>query len=439
MSNIITRIAPSPTGNLHIGTARTALFSYLYAKKHGGQFWIRSEDTDKERSKPEFEENILSGLARLGITHDGFVRQSERHEVHAGYLAKMIKDGFAYVSKEEAGEGKRGEVIRFKNPNEVITFHDEIRGLISFDTTDLGDFVIAKSLSEPLYHLAVVVDDFDMKVTHVIRGEDHISNTPRQILIARAIGAPIPTYAHLPLILAADRSKMSKRHGAVSIDDYFAQGFIAPALINYLGLLGFNPGGEQEVFTLDELVQVFSIDRIQKGGAVFDIERLSWFNKQHLARYSNIELFDLVEKDYPLLAPLRSHELVSTLIRERLHRSTDIATMAAVGELDFLVTDPSLHADQLRLKGTQEFSEIQKHLGWVLNTLESHNDWSSPDAIKACLWSYAEEQGKGNVLWPLRVALSGKEKSPDPFTIAAAIGRDATLSRITHAISLCHD
>src|SRR3989344_6503569 len=216
---VVTRFAPSPTGNLHIGGFRTALFNYLYARHNAGKLILRIEDTDKERSKPEYEKNILEGLDWLGLTFDAVYRQSERCDIHSHYVSKLITEGKAYVSKEEVGQtigGKRDSVIRFKNPNKVINFYDLIRGEISFDTTKLVDFVIAKSLKEPLYNFAVVVDDHEMGVTHVIRGEEHISNTPRQILIGTAIGATPPVYAHLPLILAPDKSKLSKRKGARS-------------------------------------------------------------------------------------------------------------------------------------------------------------------------------------------------------------------------------
>ncbi|MEK7506432.1 MAG: glutamate--tRNA ligase, partial [Patescibacteria group bacterium] len=212
---VITRFAPSPTGNLHVGSARTALFNYLFTKKHGGTFLLRIEDTDKERSKKEFEDDILHGLSWLGISYDGeIVRQSERTVLYKTYLERIVASGAAYEAEEN--KDKTGKVIRFKNPNKTVAFHDLIRGDISFDTAELGDFVVAKDKETPLYHLAVVVDDHEMGITHVIRGEDHISNTPRQILIQEAIGAKRPLYAHIPLILAPDRSKLSKRHGAVS-------------------------------------------------------------------------------------------------------------------------------------------------------------------------------------------------------------------------------
>ncbi|MBI2065767.1 MAG: glutamate--tRNA ligase [Candidatus Zambryskibacteria bacterium] len=282
--NVVVRMAPSPTGNLHIGTARTALFNYLFAKQNSGKFILRIDDTDKERSTKEFEKNILDGLSWLGLNYDELFRQSERTDIYLKYLKHIVENGSAYVSKEEVKEeGWRLEVIRLKNPNKKVIFDDMIRGQIEFDTTELGDFVVAKGLEEPLYHLTSVVDDIEMKVTHVIRGEDGISNTPRQILIQEAIGALRPVYAHLPLILGSDRSKLSKRkHGEmVWIDTYKNRGVLPQAMINYLALLGWNPGTDQEIFTLDELIDIFDLSRVHKGGAMFDERKLAWVNKKH--------------------------------------------------------------------------------------------------------------------------------------------------------------
>lgn len=279
---IITRFPPSPTGPLHIGNVRTALFNYIFAKKNGGDFIVRIEDTDKARSKKEYEDEMLESLRWLGLKWDGeLLHQSERTKIYKKYLQKLIDENKAYVSTETEGENR--EVVRFRNPNKSVKFDDLVRGTVEFDTTELKDFVIAKSVDEPLYHLAVVIDDFESGVTHVIRGEDHISNTPRQILIQEAIGAPRPLYAHLPLILAQDRSKLSKRkHGeSVSLDYYRNKGYSPEAIINYLALLGWNPGTEQEIFTLRELINVFDLERVHKGGAIFDEKKLAWVNRKH--------------------------------------------------------------------------------------------------------------------------------------------------------------
>lgn len=287
---IITRFPPSPTGYLHIGGARTALFNYLFTKKNDGIMYLRFEDTDKERSKKEYEDDIFEGLNWLGLTYTlpDIARQSERTEVYKRYFQTLLDKGLAYEA-EESKDNPGKKVVRFKNPNKKITFTDLIRKEVTFDTTELGDFVIAKNVDEPLYHLAVVVDDYEMGVTHIIRGEDHISNTPRQILILEALGFERPTYAHIPLILAPDRTKLSKRHGAVSVNEYRKQGIMPQALVNYLALLGWNPGTDQEIFTLDELVKVFDLSRVHKGGAIFDEKKLAWVNRKHYNLTKNHE------------------------------------------------------------------------------------------------------------------------------------------------------
>src|SRR3989344_810624 len=314
---VITRFPPSPTGFLHIGGGRAAPFNYLFAAHNGGKMMLRFEDTDRERSKKEYEDDVINALAWLGLSYTlpEVARQSERTKVYQKYIPKLIEGGCAYEA--EAGTNSPDKkVVRFKNPNAKISFQDAVRGEVEFDTTELGDFVIARSIDEPLYHLAVVIDDYEMGVTHVIRGEDHISNTPRQILLLEALGFERPNYAHIPLILAPDKTKLSKRHGAVSVNEYRAQGFIPEALLNYLALLGWNPGlpgqadgKERELYTLEELAKEFTLERVHKGGAVFDIEKLRWFNHEHLKKLSDSEyaarLKEFAQKDVdPRLVPL---------------------------------------------------------------------------------------------------------------------------------------
>lgn len=433
---VITRIAPSPTGHLHIGTARTALFNYLFARKHGGTFIIRSEDTDRMRSTKEFENGILEGLEWLGFEADEFYRQSERGAIYRNHLEILIEAGKAYISKEDskANPGTQVEVVRLRNENRVITFHDEIRGDISFDTTELGDFVIARSLDDALYHFTVVVDDFLSGVTHIIRGEDHISNTPRQILIQEAIGAPRPLYAHLPLILASDRSKMSKRHGATSIAEYRSEGFIAPAVINYLALLGWNPGTEQEVFTLSELIPVFDLSQIQKGGAVFDREKFLWFNREHLRKLSDALLIDAVTDVLP--GDIRGNTdnaaitRILPLIRERAYTLKDIESGVQDGEFSFMFSAPQYDNALLKFKKDPDIRAALPRLETIYTLLETLSEFPSVDEAKAALWDYAETVGRGEVLWPLRIALTGKERSADPFTVIACIGKVESQRRI---------
>ena len=426
---VISRFAPSPTGFLHIGGVRTALFNYLFTAHNGGVMYLRFEDTDKERSKKEFEDDIVAGLAWLGIPYTlaDNPRQSERLSVYQPYVARLIKEGHAYEAEEsENTPGKK--VVRFKNPNSSITFHDAIRGSVTFDTTELGDFVIARNTDEPLYHLAVVIDDHDMGVTHIIRGEDHVSNTQRQILIQEALGFVRPEYAHIPLILAPDKSKLSKRHGALSINEYRAQGFIAEALLNYLALLGWNPGTNQELYTLEELAKEFTLDRVHKAGAVFDIHKLLWFNHEHLKKLSDTEyatrLGEFAKKDVdPRVLPL---------LKARAQTLAEAAT-ALTEEFGFL-GDISYDPALLLQGGKLQAESTSNHLRAVAGLLEHLPDESfTAEQLKDILWPYATDQGRGAVLWPLRVALSGKEKSPDPFVIAALLGKTEALLRIARA------
>lgn len=447
MSQIITRFPPSPTGYLHIGRARTALFNYLFARHNSGTMVFRVEDTDKERSKKEYEDNIIECLKWLGITYDsGPFRQSERNEIYKKYLRQMIDSGHAYVSTEVVEEGRRSEVIRFKNPNKKVTFTDLIRGDIEFDTTDLKDFIIAKSVEEPLYHLAVVVDDFLMGVTHIIRGEDGISNTPRQILIQEAIGAPRPLYAHIPLILAPDKSKLSGRHGAVSVTEYRNQGFLPEAVVNYLALLGWNPGTDQELFGADELVKVFDLSKVQKSGAVFDVEKLKWFNRQYIVKLSDV---DFVSHAAPFLPEWigTSGSLMKKLVpilRAKIATFAEISPLFVPGgELAFVAGIQKYSTDMLLWKKNPSREEAREHLVAVRKIFDDipeipDNSDQAFDAasVKAALWPYAEAKGKGDVLWPLRVSLSGQEKSPDPFIIAEILGKQESQKRIDAALAL---
>lgn len=437
---VVTRMPPSPTGHLHIGTARTALFNFLFARHHGGTMLLRSEDTDRERSTKEFEAEIIEGLSWLGIEWDNeeIYRQSERAAVYRTHLEALIAADTAYVSREPSKQDptKEVEVVRLRNANKTITFTDLVRGEISFDTTELGDFVIARSLDDALYHFTVVVDDYEMGITHVIRGEDHISNTPRQILIQEALGAARPQYAHLPLILAPDRSKLSKRHGAVSLDEYRKEGFTREAIVNYLALLGWNPGTDQEIFTMDELIAQFSLDGVQKGGAVFDKTKFAWINKEHLLKIDDDTYLKLVTDALPervtSLPQYEEARLVRLLpvIRERVHTMHELSDEAGAGEYDFAFTAPDASVEMIKWKKDETPHDALPRLERARELLQEA-DFSTPESIKEALWPYAEEVGKGELLWPLRVALTGRERSPDPFVVGHIIGRAETLDRIT--------
>ena len=438
--SVVTRIAPSPTGALHVGTLRTALFNYLYAKKFDGKFLLRIEDTDKERSTKAFEQDILDGLEWAGLLPDTVVRQSDRESTYSEYLKKLVDDGSAYVSKEpkKNAPNEEVEVIRLKNKNRQITFTDLIRGDITFDTEELGDFVIARSRTDALYHFAVVVDDYKMRVTHVIRGEDHISNTPRQILIQEALGFPRPEYAHLPLILNKNRSKLSKRDDAASVTSYKDK-YLPEALINYLALLGWNPGTDQEIFSLLELIEAFEISDVQRGGAIFNEEKLKSINHEYIKKLSKKIWNKIILENLP--EAITSHESfnntllqnIAGQLKERVKTFEEIRKLGKGGELNFYVMAPEYNSSDLVPKRDSEGS-IKQHLETLILLLGkiSENKFTEVN-IKEAVWDYAEKEGKGSVLWPMRFALTGLEKSPDPFTVSGILGKSTTLERLKSA------
>jgi glutamyl-tRNA synthetase len=446
--NVVTRFAPSPTGLFHAGSYRTALFAYIFARQHDGKFILRIEDTDKERSKKEYEDNILDSLKWLGLDFDGQIfRQSERTEIYKKYIKKLIEAGHAYVSKEDPSSNNQGpnepilrnEVIRFRNPKKKVVFNDLIRGRIEFDTTELGDFVVAKSLDEPVFHLVNVVDDYEMGITHIIRGEDHISNTPRQILIFEALGVKPPEYAHIPLLLASDRSKLSKRHGALPVSEYRDRGYLPQALLNYMALLGWHPADDKEMLTLPEIIKSFSLDRVQKSGAIFDEEKFRWYNRQYLVELSDEQFVADIKSFVPdwLSSDTKKLERLTPLLREKINAFGEIKTMLEPGgDLNFIQSLNNFSPELLLWKKNPSNEKAAVHLKKVAELLGALTDDAfTPEQIKSSLWSYAEAEGKGDVLWPLRVALTGQEKSPDPFVSASVLGKEETLTRIDQALA----
>ncbi len=445
MSKVVTRIAPSPTGEMHIGTVRTALFNYLFARKHGGTYFVRIEDTDKERNKEEWVDAIWRDFEWCGLVPDKRYRTSEHLLRHQELLHSLVASGKAYISKEPKKDDLSVivEVVRLKNPGSQVSFDDLVRGTVTFDTSELGDFVIARSIDDPLYHFAVVADDGDAGVTHVLRAEEHISNTPRQILILEALGFTRPLYGHIPLILAPDRAKLSKRKHGASVDKYRAQGFLAPAIINYLALLGWNPGTEQELFSLEELIKVFDLSQVHKAGAIFDVEKMRWFNRQYLVKLPddefseaclNIMKTELGQKEIPYDEGIARK--VVPLMRERISVYDDLRALIRDGELDFFFAPPQLSRDKIPEKKSNA-EDAKHHLSHAQTLLSAlpENDFSET-SVKAALWDYASEKGRGSVLWPIRYALSGRDKSPDPFVISAFVGKQAVLERLKSAENL---
>ncbi len=499
------RFAPSPTGFLHVGSARTALFNYLFTKKYQGSFILRIEDTDVERSKPRFEEDIIENLKWLGIEWDeGPYRQSERGDIYEKYLKKLLKERKAYhcFCSEEELEDQRQEqmsrglpphyngkcarlssqevkknlaagkksIIRFKVPSEKVEFIDMVRGKIEFDANLIGDISIAKGLTTPLYNFAVVVDDFEMEISHIIRGEDLLPNTPVQILLQKALGFPQPEYGHLPLILGPDRSKMSKRHGATAIAEYKEEGYLPETLINFLAFLGWNPGTEREIYSLASLIKEFSIERVQKGGAIFNIKRLDFLNGFYIRQKSPDKLTELCipyliqegliepvlkSEQYPPayggMTISQSFKIIETkreisfdslkkivvIYQERLKKLSEIAKL-----IDFFFKDKLNYEKKLLQWKDISDKEIQNSLDKITELLSKIKEanWNKENLENLLMPEAGPPAGeagdRGKLLWPFRAALTGKEASAGPFEIAEILGKEKTLKRIKEAIEL---
>lgn len=456
------RLAPSPTGFLHIGTAQSALYNWLFARKNGGGFYLRIEDTDKERSNKEFEQSILEALRWLDLRWDGdVVHQSSNVKKHEAALKKLLKEDkafYCYHTQEELEiERKEQEalqeaprhicqyknndkgqkpsskaVIRLKvdkNLERKIIFDDQIRGKIEFRAALLGDFSIARAVDDPLYNFAVVVDDIEMEITHVIRGEDHISNTPKQMLIYGALGKEIPVFAHLPLILASDRSKLSKRHGAVAVADY-KKDYLPEAIVNFLGGLSYT--FSKEILTKEEMIGEFKLEKVHKSGAIFNIEKLNWVNSQYIKNL-NISKFKQIVLSSSLTDSEQSEwkdlpDAAIPIIIERLEKLSDIQNF------NFFWKDPEYNEELLKWKNSS-WEDVKKSLKSIANTIEDL-DFKSEEILRIKLDDLGKSFGdRGLVYWPLRVALTGKEKSPDPVEIAFILGKEETLKRVSAAIA----
>ncbi len=462
------RFAPSPTGHLHIGGARTALFNWLLARRHGGTYILRIEDTDQERSRREYEVEILRSLRWMGLDWDegpevggssGPYRQMERLDHYGPYIERLLAEGKAYrctCSAERVEEGRQqlvaqglkpmydrrcrdlalgpdcGEhVVRLRAPLEGTTdFSDHVRGLVQTANAELDDLVIRRSSGLPVYNFVVVIDDIEMGVSLVVRGEDHVNNTPKQVLIYQALGAPVPEFAHAPLILGPDGSRLSKRHGATSVRSYEEDGYLAEALVNYLCRLGWSHG-DQEVFSLGELVQAFALSGITKAGGRWDVDKLRWLNQTWMKR---VDPADLAERARPFFvaagAPPEAldERLVPAVLTVR-ERAWTLVELAAAGRFYFL-PDEALAWDE---------AAVAKHLvpaavpllEGLLGVLEGVSDWSVEaleEAVKA--WVEAEGHKLGKIAQPVRVSLTGQATGPGLFEMLAAIGRPTALRRI---------
>lgn len=460
------RFAPSPTGFISLGNVRTALFNWIFARHEGGKFLLRIEDTDKERSKKEYEKSILEGLAWLGLQWDEeIVRQSERTDIYEKYLRRLIDENRAYfcfcsaeeleaerqaqlsqglqpkyggrcrsIPKEEAAKRAEHEshVIRFKMPSHEVAFTDLVRGKVVFDLDLIGDVIIAKGLREPLYNFAVVVDDEEMQITHVIRGEDHISNTPKQIAIQEVLGFKMPIYAHLPLILGPDKKKLSKRYLDASLKDFKERGYLPEAMLNFLVLLGWHPTVDKEIVSMEETVKDFTFKKVQKSGAVFNQEKLEWLNAYYLKNLSAETLAERVRPFVPeeWTKDAKKFREVVDLEKERLRHLPDLKELAG-----FFFDLPDYQPSLLIWKNSPK-PVIVDNLSFVANVIRgipNHELWSK-DIVERYIMSVASEKGRGEVLWPLRVALSGKDASPGPVEILYVLGKEESLKRIGKAL-----
>tara|TARA_B100000497_G_scaffold12027_1_gene13671 strand:+ start:1707 stop:3122 length:1416 start_codon:yes stop_codon:yes gene_type:complete len=459
LKKVITRFAPSPTGTLHIGGVRTALFNYVYAKKHEGEFLVRIEDTDKERSTKEFEKNILDSLDLIGLSPDQPpINQSQRLDVYKAAAEKIINSNQAYycdcsmerldkMRSEQQANGQKPQydgkcrnrnlsksdntVLRLKTPidGEVIV-KDYVRGDITFNNSELDDLIIMRSDGTPTYHLCNVVDDYEQGVTTVIRGEDHISNTPRQIHIQNALGYPVLEYAHLPLVLGPDKKRLSKRHAATSLEEYKSEGYLDSAILNTLARLGWSRG-EKEVFYMDDLLKDFEITEIQKAGAIFDITKLDFLNIQHL---SNLDLNQFINFLIPFLKELKidieSHSKKDLLITSM--RSSAPTLKAIAKNLECYFKDVNEYDQTAINKFLLGSSKILEDLKLKLSEVYDWNESSLDEVLK----NYREEEGLKvpMVNQPLRIAMTGSTNSPSLGLTLSLFDKDEAIRRIDSLI-----
>ncbi len=475
MSEVRVRFAPSPTGELHIGGARTALFNYLFVCKLNGKFVLRIDDTDLERSRSDYIDKLIASLQWLGLDwHEGPYYQSNKLEEYTREAKRLVDEKKAYrcyCSLESLADGRstarreskaylypgscrklsaeeeevyrkegKSPVIRLITPDKGVTVvKDEIRGEVSFENTDIDDFIIIKSNGLPTYNFASIVDDLKMDISHVIRAEEHLSNTPRQQLCATALGYNVPIFAHVPMILAPDRSKLSKRHGATSVEEFYCEGHLPEALINYMALLGWSPGGggEEEIFTLEEMVERFDLKKVTKTAAIYDINKLGWMNSHYMRVY---DLDKLAEAALPFFeqkklfkTPLNNKDYdylkqVIATVRERARTLVELADASF-----YFYYDPSTYDE----KGVQKHFlkentvEIMRQTAAKLRQIESFDK----EDVESLYRSLSEELGisTGRLIHPTRLALTGRTAGPGLFEIMALLGREKTVDRLEKA------
>lgn len=467
-NGIRVRFAPSPTGYLHVGGARTALFNWLFARHHGGAFVLRIEDTDRERSSDAMTVAILEGMQWLGLDWDeGPVHQADGVERHRDDALTLLETGAAYRcfcttaelearrAADDAGadafrydrhcravprpdsdrRAEAGEAftVRFRVPDGSTEWDDAVHGTIRFDNGDIEDFIILRTDGTPIYNMAVVSDDVEMRITHVIRGDDHISNTPKQIMLYRALSAAVPVFAHVPMILGPDGRRLSKRHGATAVGEYHNQGILPDALFNFLALLGWSPGTDEELFTRDELVGRFTLDGINRKSAIFDTTKLEWMNGRYLAEAPGAALADVVRaalEDSPHPHPPEWWVRLVELLKVRSRTVLEMIEQARTYVFDDIRYDPAATAKHWK-DGPATAARLER----LYTDFAAIPEWTE-SALEETLRNRAEAEGMGagKLIHPLRVALTGSGASPGIFEVAVLLGRDRTLARLKGAI-----
>ena len=467
MKNPVVRFAPSPTGYLHIGGARTALFNWLFARQNNGKFLLRIEDTDIERSKDEYVDQIKNALDWLGLDwNDEIVYQSQNNSKHQSVIEQLIKSGNAYrcfltkteldslrdkaeknkkifrvprtyrdfteeQQKELISQGK-SFTVRLKVPDGVTIFDDLVYGQIKVDNKDLDDFIIARSDGSPTYNFVVAIDDIEMKISHVIRGDDHIANTPKQILVYNSLNKNAPIFAHLPMILGSDKKRLSKRHAATNVQEYKDKGFSSDSILNYLSLLGWNPDSNEEIFSTEDLIKLFDFKQVQKKSAVFDEKKLLWISGQKMKEMTSKEIIkeiQLINNEWGKEHKNKFLEEVVSLIKERSKNLNDITEISKVflhKEIDFSNEHKPMMAEQNNIQMLEDF----------INAVKIEDKWDKKIIEKVFDQIMNQhEVGLGKVMKPLRIAISGLSYGPGIFDMMVLLGKDLTIHRITSAIN----
>jgi glutamyl-tRNA synthetase len=468
MNKPIVRFAPSPTGYLHIGGARTALFNWLYAKKNGGTFLLRIEDTDLERSKAEYIDQITDALDWLGFDwDDNVVLQSKNKSRHEEVVNQMVQAGTAYrcfLSKEELDalrkeSEKRKELfrvpktyrdysldqqqalidegkaftVRLKIPDGITEFSDLVYGTIKVDNKELDDFIIARSDGSPTYNFVVAIDDSDMNISHIIRGDDHLANTPKQILVYKALGLAIPIFAHLPMILGADKKRLSKRHAATNVQEYKEKGFTPTAIINYLSLLGWNPDSDQEIFNINELINAFNFNQVQKKPATFDEKKLLWVSGQQMARMETsaaVKEIESLDSNWGINQDNKYKNDVIALVKDRSKTLNDLIEISDVFFKETISYDQDMSQKILDDSAIQVVKDLHE-------ALNIEDNWRK-DALESIFDNLMtqHELGLGKLIKPVRFALTGLGYGPGIFDMMFLLGKDRCLNRLSEAAKL---